>query len=413
MLRSRQVELGLAAPFMDYNSLATFARASSASRSKGAQLHQVVVHPVNQHTLAPGQSAGSCTVVALTGIACFWKFPQTTWANLLDPKMALVGAICQKGTRLMERFTERVLRPIAGAAVLPALSRPDEILANLEILGPLSAPLADVFQAEGVVELSAGAILEDILCDVQRDINGYTSKTQGERKLPHEQLPSYVLCIDAKSFLLLTEGRCDGCWLLYDSHHRGSSGIQHGTSLVATGRLDADLVVTLGNVLTRGGDNAAFKKNSTGCAWSFQSKIDGCSSARGAQDLAQSGSKSGSGSGSGSGRGSASGSGSSHCCTELAAADEPQRPRFRRLSGKQTAPHYEPPSEVVGGPGGGVVVVAEVAILCSICASNWTSKRRSDGSAYWWSHPKEKTQICHKCWQRAAAAGRRLQGLTR
>ena len=81
-----------------------------------------------------------------------------------------------------------------------------------------------------------------------------------------------------------------------------------------------------------------------------------------------------------------------------AEAISPPRPRARRLFGKQTGP------TPVGKD-------AEVAILCSICARNWTSKRRPDGSALWWSHPKERTPICHRCWQKALAEDRQLQGL--
>ena len=92
-----------------------------------------------------------------------------------------------------------------------------------------------------------------------------------QRKALGQSSPLAMLAmVDGKTFCCLVVGKQ---WLLLDSHARSVSGREQAlTSLVAHGRLEMDFVLTIGEMLTRGGQDAAYRVDSRGGFWALTHK---------------------------------------------------------------------------------------------------------------------------------------------
>ncbi len=248
-------------PYLNLQQLAVFSMASRKSCKTAGALHRVTEHTVNQHCWGFGakrQMTSSCTMVALSAIAHFRADAPSAWQAFLEQSSETVQNLYRTAARKMGLFTEKVLRPVAPATVLEAMARPDEVLANLWQLGPEFNDYNTCFKGHLFWQIMASAPLKSTLDAVQAfAVNQLRDGTA--------QTVECILCLDGKSSALLFR---DQGWLSLDSHQRSKSGHPIGTtSLAATGRLDGLLSRTLGELMVRGGQDAAYTWQSFGGAW--------------------------------------------------------------------------------------------------------------------------------------------------
>ena len=152
------------------------------------------------------------------------------------------------GALMMKEFMDAVLSVLgAGFGGEGVLARPDEVHGQLPRFSNTFDPLRVLFQKASLkLELEHGS-LGDVLVGMQ---------TMARAACEHKPL-ALLPVLDGKTFAIIVWHQR---WICLDSHCRSISGLDAlEKSLVAMGRVDMDLTPTLGEVLMRGGEDAAYK----------------------------------------------------------------------------------------------------------------------------------------------------------
>ena len=245
--------------FLSYPDLA---RASMADREffrASREVHSMKELPFNQHGFGFGSGGtltSSCTLIALCVCARFFESPGTCDRELWNG--GAVRSMYELGALMMKEFMDTVLSPLgAGFGGQGVLARPDEVHGQLHRFSNTFDPLRDLFQKAALkLELEDGS-LGEVLVGMQT-----MARAACEHK-PFALLP----VLDGKTFAIIVWHKR---WICLDSHCRSISGLDTlEKSLVAMGRVDMDLAPTLGEVLMRGGEDAAYKGESSGGFWSL------------------------------------------------------------------------------------------------------------------------------------------------
>ena len=130
----------------------------------------------------------------------------------------------------------------------------------MEVLGPCFDDLLASLTNKSLEDVAIDLVFEDVFAAVAQHM---------QHSLALEKVVADLIILDSKSFALLVKGRK---WLSLDSHYRSVSGKLETTSLTTCGLVTANLFHTLGEVMRRGGSEAAYTTISRGGAWAVYRK---------------------------------------------------------------------------------------------------------------------------------------------
>ena len=200
-------------------------------------------------------------MISLACCASFFENPEAFVVNI--QRTAVIQHMYECGALMMAEFFSKVLEPIAPG--MTAYCRPDEVKAQLGLpfdiesqearLTEIFNPLRKLFE-HAQLQLLIG---DGDLCSVFDAMSAAVSASS--------DAVVFLPCLDDKTFAVCAWGHR---WICLDSHARSVSGKNRATtSLLCSGLTEMSLRDTLCELLLRGGDEAAYKRASTGGLWSL------------------------------------------------------------------------------------------------------------------------------------------------